>query len=140
MKVLKLWLPVIFWAAFIFFLSSVPHLKTNSSHDYTFRKIAHFTEYFIITFLSFRAFKGSFRGEFFSLFFYSASLSLLLAIFDEIHQLFVPGRTGAVGDVLIDAVGILSCYVVLKSYNRSPIPPMSPSSTSPIKDKGITPI
>lgn len=29
------------------------------------------------------------------------------AVSDEIHQTFVPGRVGAVGDVLIDSVGVM---------------------------------
>jgi VanZ family protein len=32
--------------------------------------------------------------------------SLLRAVLDEIHQAFVPGRTGTPVDVMIDAVGI----------------------------------
>jgi len=32
--------------------------------------------------------------------------SLLRAILDEIHQAFVPGRSGTAVDVMIDAVGI----------------------------------
>jgi len=32
--------------------------------------------------------------------------SLLRAVLDEIHQAFVPGRTGTPVDVLIDAAGI----------------------------------
>lgn len=37
----------------------------------------------------------------------SLSIGVLYAISDEIHQLFVPGRSGQVTDVFIDAIGVL---------------------------------
>ena len=36
------------------------------------------------------------------------SISLVYAIFDEVHQTFVPGRAGQVRDVLIDFAGALT--------------------------------
>lgn len=44
----------------------------------------------------------------------ASTVTLLYAIFDEVHQLFVPGRTGSVSDVLIDAIGILLGLLVLR--------------------------
>lgn len=38
---------------------------------------------------------------------YAVALSVVYAITDEIHQLFVPGRSGRVTDVLIDSIGCL---------------------------------
>ena len=37
---------------------------------------------------------------------FAACISVLFAISDEIHQLFVPGRAGSAVDVLIDSVGV----------------------------------
>jgi len=113
-KIFKLWLPVIIWAGFIFYLSSIPHLKTNLEYDFILRKIAHIIEYFILTFLLRRAFQGSFDRDGFPIFIYPAILSLCYAASDEFHQLFVPGRGGSIQDVAIDAIGIFGFYVVLK--------------------------
>ena len=113
-KILKLWFPVIIWAGFIFYLSSIPHLKTNLEYDFILRKVAHIVEYFILTFLLHRAFKGSLERDGFYLFIYSATLSLCYAASDEFHQLFVPGRGGSIRDVAIDAIGVFGFYVVLK--------------------------
>ena len=46
---------------------------------------------------------------------YSAKLKIIIgfiinfiySIFDEIHQMFVPGRTGMVLDVFIDSTGVI---------------------------------
>ncbi len=38
--------------------------------------------------------------------FVAGGIALVVGIFDEIHQLSVPGREGSAGDVVLDAVGI----------------------------------
>ena len=80
------------------------------------RKAAHFTEYLVLAVLSNLAVMQSGKeikvtpltvGI-------SFAISALYAVTDEIHQLFVPGRAGAVTDVLIDAAGVLcGCIVFL---------------------------
>ena len=116
MKIFKLWLPVIIWAGLIFCLSSIPSLKTNLKYDFILRKIAHIVEYFIFTFLLYRAFKGSFNMSIFQLFIYPFTLSFLYAVSDEFHQSFVPGRSASIRDVLIDTIGILGFYIAVKIF------------------------
>lgn len=41
-------------------------------------------------------------------------LTLALAAADEIHQTFVPGRSGSLRDVLLDSTGILAGILILK--------------------------
>jgi len=113
-KLLKLWGPVVVWAGVIFFFSNIPNLKTNLEYDLLLRKMAHITEYFIFTFLLYRAFKGSFNMNYFGLFMYPATFSLLYAISDEIHQYFIVGRCCSNKDVLIDAIGIISFYIFIR--------------------------
>ena len=113
-KIFKLWIPVIVWAGLIFYFSSIPYLKSDLEYDFIFRKIAHIVEYFIFTFLLYRAFKGSFDMNALRLSVYPTVFALLYAVSDEIHQYFVLGRTCAIKDVLIDAVGIIIFYIVIK--------------------------
>lgn len=67
------------------------------------RKGAHFFVYLVLGMLSFKAFSFDFPWR------QSAWRALLLstayAATDEFHQIFVPGRHGAVTDVLIDGWG-----------------------------------
>lgn len=91
-----------------FFIGLRKILQGDGFHIFI-RKFAHFVEFGILgVFLTagFGVFKNLVsriikRGIF------AASAAVLYAITDEIHQLFVPGRVGAVTDVLIDAAGIV---------------------------------
>lgn len=115
MNIFKLWLPVIIWAGAIFWLSSIPNLKTGLEYDFILRKVAHVVEYSILTLLLYRAFKGSCTMGILYSFVYPASISFLYAVSDEFHQSFVPGRSAAVRDVLIDSIGIVGFYIMHKA-------------------------
>ena len=51
--------------------------------------------------------------------FVAGAIALAVGIFDEVHQLSVPGREGSVSDVALDTVGIalalLLCFVLFKT-------------------------
>lgn len=120
MKFLKLWLPVFIWGGAIFYFSSIPNLTTGWGFwDFILRKFTHITEYFILTFLLYRAFKNSFRLSSFYLIFLLAVFSLLYAISDEIHQAFVPLRGPSALDVLIDSCGIIIFFMLLKVKRKN---------------------
>jgi len=80
MKTFKLWLPVIIWASLIFYLSNIPHLKTNFEYDFILRKIAHIVEYFILTFFLHRAFKGAFDMDGFYLYLSNCFIVMLCCV------------------------------------------------------------
>jgi VanZ family protein len=95
---LRLWLPVVAWAALIFALSSIPDLGTGlGTWDLVLRKIAHAGEYAVLGALLLRA-VGHAVPAF--------ALGVAYAVSDEIHQSFVEGRRGAPLDVLIDGIGV----------------------------------
>ena len=97
-SVLRLWLPVVAWAALIFALSSVPDLGTGlGGWDLVLRKLAHAAEYAVLGALLVRALGGPWVA---------VALGVAYAISDEIHQSFVPGRAGSPLDVALDAVGV----------------------------------
>ncbi len=108
--VLRLWLPVVAWAALIFALSSVPDLGTGlGGWDLVLRKLAHAAEYAVLGALLLRA---TGRAGL------AVTLGVLYAVSDEVHQSFVEGRMGSPVDVAIDAVGV-ACGVVLWQLVRS---------------------
>ncbi len=81
----------------------------NKVIDKTFkmvRKLAHFFEYFVLAVLLMFVFKYYFEVNI-KLVLIVCSLGLLYSITDEFHQLFVPGRTGRVVDVLVDFLGVI---------------------------------
>jgi VanZ family protein len=123
LKIVNAWLPVVLWAAVIFFLSSVPGLQSGlGAWDWVLRKAAHIFEYGLLMRLIVRAFdltqpQMPIKHRLVS----SGSLALIYAISDEIHQMFVPLRGPSVLDVLIDCVGILCAgwvYWKLKNIKK----------------------
>lgn len=99
-----LWLPVAVWCGLIFFLSSIPDLQSGLKQDFLLRKIAHMVEYAVLTALWLRAHRPTFgpRGAALC----AAAFSIAYAASDELHQTFVPGRSGQWTDVAIDSVGV----------------------------------
>ncbi len=96
-------LPPILWMIVIFWFSAQPDLPSNKVDylDLLMKKTAHFSEYLILTLLLHRSFRGKSIIP-------AITIALFYAFSDEIHQLFVPGRTGALRDVAIDFAGILT--------------------------------
>ncbi len=86
------------------------------------RKLAHFTEYFILGILTINCFKDYKLNN---IYIYSLLFCIFYACTDEIHQLFVPGRSGNIIDVLIDSFGSLigcsSYFLLLKNKKNSKI-------------------
>lgn len=73
--------------------------------NHIIRKIAHFVLFGGIG--AVMTFALSFKLQGTKLFTYSFSLTALMAIIDETHQMFVPGRGPSVKDVMIDSAGAL---------------------------------
>lgn len=117
-KIYRLWLPVIGWAYLIFFLSSIPNLRSNLSCDFFLRKFAHIIEYAVLTFLLLRAFQHSFRVSVLDLVIYPMIIAVIFASTDEYHQTFVVGRHGEFKDVLIDCVGVIGIYIAIFLINK----------------------
>ncbi len=69
------------------------------------RKFAHFFEYFVLAVLLMFVFQYYLEVNI-KLVILVCCIGLLYSITDEFHQLFVPGRTGRVVDVLVDFLGI----------------------------------
>jgi VanZ family protein len=96
--------------------------------NYVLRKLAHFTEYAILTVLGYWAWaKGVGRSPQQSLQI-AFAVSILFAISDEFHQRFVPGRTSLMTDVLIDGLGASVAAFAIQQWvvaaaARAPSPP-----------------
>ena len=102
-------------------LPAAEQAEIVASLQFIARKSAHFSIYMILGVLSFLA-VISYEKLFFALrLTTSGGICLLYAASDEIHQLFVPGRSGEVRDVMIDFSGAvlgiaLSMLVFLLIY------------------------
>jgi VanZ family protein len=76
------------------------------------RKCGHFTEYFVLSLLILRGIRAGRHGTRLAW----AAVAILLvagyAALDEFHQSFVPGRTPAISDVLLDTSGGITAQAV----------------------------
>jgi len=139
MKWLKHWWPALVWAVVISGFSTGAFTSDNTSRfivpilryflphasaetlellHFLVRKCAHFTEYFILSLLILRGIRAGAKGMHLRW----ALLTILLvagyASLDEFHQSFVPGRTAAVGDVLIDTSGGAVALIAASLFAR----------------------
>ena len=90
-------------------------------YNYLFRKIAHASEYFILTVLLIIALRSSnLNGK--KTFIVALLICFLYACSDEYHQTFVDGRTGQFSDTLIDTIGgFIGClfmYIINKIFYK----------------------
>ena len=98
-----------------------PNLNNTSHLDasilvFIVRKTAHFTEYAILGILFFRQFFPQKNGS--RYFILAILFSFFYACTDEIHQLFIPGRSGQFTDVLIDTLGALFGCLLLVLFRH----------------------
>lgn len=114
MRFVRYWLPVIVWMIVIFFMSGRESVRIADEYilNFLFFKMFHVIEYFILFVLYFRALKNTLRTPIGVNFFAAAFfLTLIYAVTDEIHQVFVPTREGKLRDVIIDAIGATIAWI-----------------------------
>lgn len=130
---LAYWLPPALWMAAITVLSSdvgsaehtehwlVPLLRlvapwaTPTQLDalhWLARKAGHLTEYAVLAALWYRAFARGRHMAPRSAATIAFAISLVWAILDETHQVFVPSRVASIKDVAIDGIGALLAMLV----------------------------
>lgn len=98
-------------------LNSVfPNLNIDTLH-LVIRKLAHFTMYLVLGVLLLNALNYNNQKQSYNLVL-ALIISLLYAISDEIHQMFVSGRAGQIYDVLIDFLGSLIGTKAFEMYNN----------------------
>lgn len=86
------------------------------------RKAAHLTEYALLGLLAFRAVFLSVENTLARVALLALSIAVLAAVSDEIHQTFLPERTGSIWDIALDVSGALAAIgfaLWLKRRNAS---------------------
>ncbi|MBU3202368.1 VanZ family protein [Clostridium estertheticum] len=128
------WILVIGWMMVIFIFSSQVGEVSNENNkfviyvfnllglnlnnifgtlsDFIVRKASHFTEYFILYMLIYRAMNKSKKVDM-KIFIASILIVFLYACSDEFHQSFVPGRGPAFRDVMVDTCGGFTAYLFI---------------------------
>jgi VanZ family protein len=136
---LKPWLPVVAWAILISWASTdafsashtsqfiipalhwlFPHASADTLDRLHFfiRKIAHFAEYFVFSFLLLRAIRGEHRGWQIRWAIAALAIAAGYSALDEFHQSIVPSRTASPWDSLLDTTGAATAQVLLWLWFR----------------------
>ena len=101
-------------------VSSIPDLRIIPQWHLTWKdKISHFVEYAIFALLFLLMLKQENRITNSKKTFFTVSFfGLLLAIIDELHQLFIPGRSTDVLDIVADSFGIVIVSIIFNLINN----------------------
>jgi VanZ family protein len=136
---LRSWLPVLLWAVFIFGTSTASFGSPQTSrlilpvlrwllpgadpatldvlHELA-RKCVHFVNYFVLSFLLFRALRGANRGWALRWAGVALLIASVYAASDEYHQSFEAGRGPSAMDALLDISGALAAQIVTWIFTR----------------------
>lgn len=131
---LRRWWPALAWAIVIFVFSTSAFTSDNTGRiiipilhwlmpraatatlfeiHHVIRKCGHFTEYFILSLLVLRGIRAGRRNSRIVWALAAIAIVACYASLDEFHQIFVPGRTPAVADVLLDTIGGICAQIVV---------------------------
>jgi VanZ family protein len=140
-KIVAKLLPIIAWMLVIFLMSSEVSTDSTARSDeivrtiksigvsapadlltFLVRKAAHISAYFVLGVLIYNLLK-EYHLRIKHLVLASIALAMLYACTDELHQMFVPGRSGEIRDVLIDTAGAAAgvgmyATVAMKLYKK----------------------
>lgn len=106
----KYWAPVLLYAGFIFYTSSIPSPFPEVKADLS---VLHIPMFFVLSYLMSRAFAGT-KLEGRGIIVFPMIVTALYGILDELHQLYVPGRTFSYPDMGLDLFG--ACLIVFKGW------------------------
>ena len=133
---IRFWGPPIVWTAVIFAASSASFSSTNTAFwltrlinalvgrplphfdllHFVIRKAAHVTEYGILSFLLFRAFRGDQPTRWNVRWSLAAIvIAAVVGSLDEWHQFYVPSRTASPIDTVVDTVGAALAQLILRA-------------------------
>ena len=114
-------LPVLLYAAGVIALSSIPNLSAPQIRIIAVDKIAHFLEYAIFAFLTFRSVSNiNVRMRLQWIVLLSALFLSIFALLDEFYQHYVPGRHMDLLDFVTDVGGALVVLALLgRRYRKA---------------------
>ncbi len=82
---------------------------------YFIRKLAHFVEFFSLGFFLMLMFEA-FTGKIFSIIGFPMFFTIFVPVIDEYIQIYSPGRTSSIKDVLLDFSGAIIGIIVICIY------------------------
>lgn len=107
-------LPLILWLILIISIGSFPGEKVPEVHLWQWDKLAHCGEYCILAILLIRYLYRVRNFSLIQVFISGFLISVVYAGIDELHQLFIPGRSCTWQDFIADSLGIgIGVYIMV---------------------------
>jgi len=153
MRWLRQWAPLILLLGLIWVLSTllfsadstgrvvfpalrklIPAITAHELREihYWMRKLAHVCVYFVLSFVLLRALRRGRPGWRLSWALGALGLVMAIALLDELHQYYVPGRGSSIRDVILDtAAAALAQVFAWHRARRQPRLPESSSTAEP---------
>lgn len=103
-RLVSLWAPVLIFMAAIFYVSSLPQVTLPPGGDKPWHLIAY-TGFGVVVARAFAG--GFFRRMAGSAAGLAVAFGIAYAVSDEVHQMFVPGRSAEMADLVADASGVI---------------------------------
>ena len=101
----------VIWSCIIFTLTSIPKLHIPTEHIVSLDKVAHFGVYLLFAWFFIRMHQPeNLEATLKKL----IPLSLAVPLFDEMHQIPIPGRMFSVWDMIADFIGFLVIIIIYK--------------------------
>jgi VanZ family protein len=110
-----------FLVPFLRWLDPAISFATIAAIQLVIRKLGHLTEYAVLALLLWRALRVPWNRDIRPMWKTAGAVLLIATVyaaFDEFHQSFVPSRTAALGDVMIDACGALAAVAICLLFVR----------------------
>jgi len=113
-------LPAILWALTIFVLSSIPGSSIPNISIFSQDKLLHAAVFFVLAALIYRSLTAQRRWPTVARQapLWTLAVASFYGISDEIHQLFVTGRSSDYRDVIADVVGALAFLALILAREK----------------------
>ena len=95
------------------FIANLFNISNLNMLSHIIRKLAHFTEYFVLGILVYNM-----MCKYHKLAYIGMVVCIIYAVIDEIHQIFVPGRSCQITDILIDIVAAIMAIIIFKRLKK----------------------
>ncbi len=99
------------WTGILFTLTSIPKLQSPLDDSLNIDKLAHFIVYMIFAYLFMKMFN---EKQYIQKLKLLSVLAFVIPIFDELHQIPIPGRSFSYFDILADFLGFLAVIIYFK--------------------------
>ncbi len=117
LKPLIAWLPATLYMCLIFYMSSHPApAPIKAVPIYYDIKLVHVIEYGVLSGLIFFGIFNTYDIPLSWMSIYSITLTYIYGLTDELHQVFVPSRTGRLTDTIANFIGAIIFQAVIYSF------------------------